>query len=411
MRPHLLPSSRFVAILVTLMVAVGLVGAPTPAGADEVIDELERRRAETQRDVEAAGTTVDALGADVGEALAELDRLAAASERADLEAQVARTIADAAAQAAASSSVSADLASEALGGLRQRLSALAVERYVAGPGDGLLARVVEGDVFADARRDVVLATAAGEDLSAAEAVDLASQTLDARRDAAALTTTLAQRLSAEASQLGAAAETAEAEWSEWVESLQDRLDRALVEAAALDQLDAGLAAQIRIREIELAEQLRARQAALARRAPPRPSETVKTAAVVDATETVVVRGLRVHHSVAANVDAMLAHAERDGIVLGGGGWRDGDAQLRLRRSHCGSTDYDIYQRPAGECRPPTARPGRSMHEQGLALDLTHQGRAIVTRDDDAYRWLAANAATYGFYNLPSEPWHWSTNGR
>ncbi|WNG61464.1 M15 family metallopeptidase [Archangium gephyra] len=25
-------------------------------------------------------------------------------------------------------------------------------------------------------------------------------------------------------------------------------------------------------------------------------------------------------------------------------------------------------------------------------------------------WLKANAARYGFINLPSEPWHWSTNG-
>ena len=25
-------------------------------------------------------------------------------------------------------------------------------------------------------------------------------------------------------------------------------------------------------------------------------------------------------------------------------------------------------------------------------------------------WLAANAGSFGFRNLPSEPWHWSTNG-
>ncbi|MGH9112319.1 MAG: hypothetical protein ACRDZN_08480 [Acidimicrobiales bacterium] len=27
-----------------------------------------------------------------------------------------------------------------------------------------------------------------------------------------------------------------------------------------------------------------------------------------------------------------------------------------------------------------------------------------------YRWLAGRAASYGLYNLPSEAWHWSTNG-
>ena len=24
--------------------------------------------------------------------------------------------------------------------------------------------------------------------------------------------------------------------------------------------------------------------------------------------------------------------------------------------------------------------------------------------------VTANAAAFGFHNLPSEPWHWSTNG-
>ena len=29
----------------------------------------------------------------------------------------------------------------------------------------------------------------------------------------------------------------------------------------------------------------------------------------------------------------------------------------------------------------------------------------------AFQWLAANAPSYGFYNLWSEPWHWSIDGR
>ncbi|MPZ73317.1 MAG: hypothetical protein GEU74_08820 [Nitriliruptorales bacterium] len=28
-----------------------------------------------------------------------------------------------------------------------------------------------------------------------------------------------------------------------------------------------------------------------------------------------------------------------------------------------------------------------------------------------FTWMTRNAKTYGLYNLPSEPWHWSTNGR
>jgi D-alanyl-D-alanine carboxypeptidase len=52
-----------------------------------------------------------------------------------------------------------------------------------------------------------------------------------------------------------------------------------------------------------------------------------------------------------------------------------------------------------------------MHERGLAIDFTHGGRIISSRGSAAFQWLNANASRYGFYNLPSEPWHWSVNGR
>lgn len=32
------------------------------------------------------------------------------------------------------------------------------------------------------------------------------------------------------------------------------------------------------------------------------------------------------------------------------------------------------------------------------------------REPVVARWLAANAPSYGFFNLPSEPWHWTVNG-
>jgi D-alanyl-D-alanine carboxypeptidase len=51
-----------------------------------------------------------------------------------------------------------------------------------------------------------------------------------------------------------------------------------------------------------------------------------------------------------------------------------------------------------------------MHEQGLAVDFTYGGRAIGSRSSPAFQWMSAHAASYGFHNLPSEPWHWSSNG-
>ena len=116
-----------------------------------------------------------------------------------------------------------------------------------------------------------------------------------------------------------------------------------------------------------------------------------------------------HSSIAGNLQRLLAAASASGINFGGGGYRDSAGQIATRRNNCGSSNYAIYEMPASSCRPPTARPGSSMHERGLAIDFT-QGGSTLTRGSSGFAWLRANAASYGFFNLPSEPWHWSTNG-
>jgi len=98
------------------------------------------------------------------------------------------------------------------------------------------------------------------------------------------------------------------------------------------------------------------------------------------------------------------------LSLGGGGFRDAAAQIATRRNNCGTSDFAIWEMPASQCSPPTARPGTSMHEQGMAVDFTCSGSLIRDQASPCFVWLAANAASYGFYNLPSEPWHWSING-
>jgi zinc D-Ala-D-Ala carboxypeptidase len=68
----------------------------------------------------------------------------------------------------------------------------------------------------------------------------------------------------------------------------------------------------------------------------------------------------------------------------------------------------------------SAPPGHSEHHTGYALDITDASRTDVDlkpafEDTDAYQWLIANAAQYGFeqsfpQNNPQgvsyEPWHW-----
>ncbi len=122
-----------------------------------------------------------------------------------------------------------------------------------------------------------------------------------------------------------------------------------------------------------------------------------------------VNGITVNVAIEAHVRAITEGAASEGLNIGGGGYRSYETQIRLRREHCGATDYDIYQKPSGQCRPPTARPGSSLHEWGLAVDLTCSG-ATVRRNDSCFRWLEVNQATHNLINLPSEPWHWSTTG-
>jgi len=119
--------------------------------------------------------------------------------------------------------------------------------------------------------------------------------------------------------------------------------------------------------------------------------------------------LWVHHLIAPEVAAMVEAAFSDGIVLGGSSFRDTNRQIELRRSHCGSSFDAVFNAPSSSCSPPTARPGLSMHERGLAIDFTEGGRTL-RRSSAAFAWLSEHAAEYGFFNLPSESWHWSVNG-
>ncbi|MBX3287666.1 MAG: M15 family metallopeptidase, partial [Actinobacteria bacterium] len=121
-----------------------------------------------------------------------------------------------------------------------------------------------------------------------------------------------------------------------------------------------------------------------------------------------VQGKPVNAAVAAQVVAMINAAAADGVDLRiGNSYRSVSLQIDLRRQNCGSSYYAIYEMSSGSCRPPTAKPGQSQHQLGLAIDFAN----CSSRSTACYRWLAANASRFGYYNLPSEAWHWSTTGK
>lgn len=106
---------------------------------------------------------------------------------------------------------------------------------------------------------------------------------------------------------------------------------------------------------------------------------------------------------------MVADARAQGVTLTpNSSWRDTNKQIQLRIQNCGgNTYYNIWQKPAQQCNPATAIPGRSNHEWGLAVDLANSG----TRSTTVHRWMAANGPKYGFFNYPPEPWHWSIDAQ
>ncbi len=130
---------------------------------------------------------------------------------------------------------------------------------------------------------------------------------------------------------------------------------------------------------------------------------------VDVTTFGTPNKINVCKSIAQKLTAMIAAAKNNNIILTGYGSRSTIRQKQLRVAH-GCPDEST---PSTSCRPPTARPGHSMHERGMAIDFSCNGSRIGQRDhsNPCYVWLSINAAKYGFKNLPSEAWHWSVNGK
>lgn len=128
--------------------------------------------------------------------------------------------------------------------------------------------------------------------------------------------------------------------------------------------------------------------------------------VISENDTVLAENIRVHPCIAEEVERIVLLANQQGLSLGGGGWRDTQNQIRLREQHgCGGSR--IYD---SSCKgsPPTATPGNSRHERGTAVDFTCGGSVINSRSHPCFIFLKNNTS---LINLPSEPWHWSIDGR
>jgi hypothetical protein len=376
------------------------------------------------------------LGADAAVLVAALDARRADVAEGERALADARRAAEEARMVATTAAVEVDRADARLGDQRELLQDLAIDAYIGDQGVfGDVALFVSSHDAAGGARAVYLADleVTRHDVVTDDLTDRAGESEAARAaadDAAVRAATAEEELGVRL----AAAEQVRDDQERFVASVEAELERRLSEAAGLEELDRRLAADIVRQEEALALRLRAEAEASARAAAER---AAAEQARVDADRTqadppggdgdrapgrpptarppsgtvVRVGGINVDATIAEPLAALLAAAAADGIALGGGGYRDSAAQLDRRAANCGTSAHDLYDKAASACSPPTARPGHSMHERGLAVDFTLDGALIGTRSNRGYVWLAANAARFGLYNLPSEPWHWSTDGR
>ena len=401
---------RFLPLFVMLIAL--FVAAPALAQDDvERLDELKAERERIQAELAAQAVQVDAATASFDELATALDDINALVDLHEARlADAEQAVRSAEAQVTAAEAREVQIRDE-IEGLAAGVADLAVSSFtgeVGANGEDLTALLLSDDPTQAARRRSLVEFQTG---SLTDGIDrmralVAEAELVSDRRRLAVDAAEAGRVAAE-ERAGELAE-AEAAQLDLVIAAEARLEARLAEAAFIEERDVAQAAEIKKQEEVIARRIRqeaARKAAeeAAKRAANRPP-------IATPDDIVNVRGINVHQSIAGTVDAMLGAARSDGIDLGGWGYRDNLKQIELRQRHCGTSDYAVWDMPASACSPPTARPGQSMHERGLAIDFTYNGGSITTRSNPGFVWLANNAGRYGFVNLPSEPWHWSTDG-
>ncbi|SEL96431.1 D-alanyl-D-alanine carboxypeptidase [Stigmatella aurantiaca] len=107
-------------------------------------------------------------------------------------------------------------------------------------------------------------------------------------------------------------------------------------------------------------------------------------------------GERLRKDAALAFQKMHDEASAEGIWL----WAVSGHRSRAEQRYL----YRLYRKGLG---PRAARPGRSNHQRGTAVDVSVGGVS-----SPVYGWLSANACRFGFRRtVRSEPWHWEYRPR
>jgi len=410
LRTRIRTSPHLIAALVALAALVaGLVGPSLPAGAASAAsstDPATQREQVRKKKAEVAGQ-IDTLNATSDQVNAALDALDENVRGAQAQANDAQRAAEAAQHDADEAQRAADEAQASIDALKSRVAQAAVDAYVHPPGDAAL-QVFEQESANDAvTKSQMLSVANNKTFDVVDQYRAAKQQLEVKRDAAAKAQAQASARAATLAEKADGLQQARAQQAKVAAEVDQRISDKMAESAALASLDKNLSQQIANEQAALATKVSKVSPSGGGGGGGGGGGPTNPGGPISLT---TVGGITVASSIAGQLGQLLSAASSAGFRLGGGGYRDSSSQIALRRAHCGTSDYAIYEMPASQCHPPTAPPGQSMHERGLAIDFTNNGSLINSHSEPVWQWLAANAGSYGFRNLPSEPWHWSTNG-
>jgi len=430
---------RWLGALGVLLMAAAAAG-PAAAQSDEeirsenekIVESRKAQREELQRVAEAATENLDAATAEAEELIDALNKAQAAVDAQQTALNEAeRAVADAEIIVAEAEIRIAELEEELLSTEEELLKAV-IESYVSFQAPTGTHSVLGADPWENAHEEALAGFATGSGIDDLDDLRRLGEELERWRLQAAEAASEAETRRREANIV--LADLLEAVDREAVLSVEaeERVDRRLVEVQLIRQQDAELAAEIEAAEREIiaalarqraAEEARRRAEEEARRKAEeearrlaeeagRAEEPIATVGPDGVNFTLVwVRGYEVNSQIADDVDGLVGALEAEGFDMGGWGYRNHQEQINLRKGNCGPSEWAIWHQPSSTCRPPTARPGRSNHEKGLAIDFTESGRLITSRSSAVFQALQRLAPQFGLINLPSEPWHWSVDGR
>ena len=387
-------------VLASLFV-IALIAGPATSWASPNGGNPSAERAKVRAQKAKVAGDVNALkatDAQVDRALSDLEANVDGQQARFNEAQRAANQADQV-HAAAVAAVAAKQAE--IDALKVDIREFAVQAFVHPPGDDALAAMDTADPGKAAEKRALLELQNTNDADLLDRLSAAQEDLDVSRQMAADAAEQAKAKKAAVANRLSELSSARDQKAAFADQVQGRLDHALSEAASLAALDSKLSQQILQEELARAKRAGSGSGGGSGGGPVGNVSLGSASCPSGGSITVA-------SSIAGDVQRLLNAAADDGVMLCGGGYRSSAGQVEARkRNGC----PDVYSSPPSSCSPPTARPGQSMHERGLAIDFTcNGGGAINSRSSECFQWLNGHAGSYGLHNLPSEPWHWSSNG-